>query len=1137
MTQIRKKEQTSKMNTKNLLITSGIIALSLLNVSNVQAETAEHLENTEIKEEVIHNTDETTSETPTTDNHPQTEAFGEESANKHDKYDAMIEELNTLLNDTQKEALEEIRLSEEGIISIFERALIAHDSEEFADASDLYTEVMNALPENSSEKPLKLLEVFNELAIEQIHLLDYEYEVDELNLDSEDATQEDSVEKDEQKSNSETEKELVPEDAKESNTKDAQEAIEEDKREANSESEENSESDVETSPRIATFNAPSSEKTVGDYYNQILNSKSVSEAWNLAQEFKEEFPGDAFLEEAVNHAAQINLDYGIKLHERGEYADAASYYERVASEELAADNLISTAQAYLSQASSDKELTTPAEYYEQIKKAKGISGAWNLVQEFKTNFPGDELLEEAVNYVAQLNLDYGMKLHDRGEYADAASYYERVTGEELAADNLVSTAQAYLSQASSDKDLTTPADYYEQIKSAKGISGAWNLVQEFKTNFPGDELLEEAVNYVAQLNLDYGMKLHDRGEYADAASYYERVTGEELATDSLVSTAQAYLSQASSDKDLTSPADYYDQIQNAKAVSGAWSLAQEFKANFPTNDLLEEAMDYAAQLHLNYAMKLHDQGELADAIPYYDRILKEDVVSDSLKATTQIYLDQANSDQDLTTPADYYEQIVEAKSVSGAWSLAEKFNRDFPQSALLPEALNHAAQLNLDYGMKLHGREEYADAAVYYDRVLSKDLVSDTLKSTAQVYLDQANAAQTLTTPKDYYEQVLSAKGVSGAWSLAQEFKANFPHDALLEEAINYAAEVNFQYATKLHDGKNYSQANEYYKRIMDEDLVNASTKDMAQTFSKLAEQGKTVPSANNYASQVTSAKSASGAWNLAQEALLIYPGHSGLIDALNKTANDNLTYGRKLHKQGSEDLAKPYYEKVSNDTRINAQIRHLADVFLQQTAANHQPVVYLDSGHGGSDSGASFYGANEKHLNQQVTNYLKSELESRGYSVILSRGSDVFVPLTDRAVEANNLDADVFVSIHHNSMGGSGTARGIETFFFHKVASGFGQEVNRNNFNWDDPRISESVNLADEIQANLIESTGLLNRGVKGNNFNVLRNTHIPAVLLELGFMDNASEAAIISSSSYQKTAASAIADGIDNYFSTINK
>src|SRR5699024_6353878 len=104
---------------------------------------------------------------------------------------------------------------------------------------------------------------------------------------------------------------------------------------------------------------------------------------------------------------------------------------------------------------------------------------------------------------------------------------------------------------------------------------------------------------------------------------------------------------------------------------------------------------------------------------------------------------------------------------------------------------------------------------------------------------------------------------------------------------------------------------------------------------------------------------------------------------------------------------------------------------FIGQTYKNHQPVVYIDSGHGGTDSGASFYGAYEKKLNLNVAKYLKSDLEKRGYTVIMSREKDTFVPLTDRALEANKLGADIFVSVHHNSMGGSGTGKGIETFLF----------------------------------------------------------------------------------------------------------
>src|SRR5699024_7801278 len=243
------------------------------------------------------------------------------------------------------------------------------------------------------------------------------------------------------------------------------------------------------------------------------------------------------------------------------------------------------------------------------------------------------------------------------------------------------------------------------------------------------------------------------------------------------------------------------------------------------------------------------------------------------------------------------------------------------------------------------------------------------------------------------------------------------------------------------------------YNRVTSEKIVDSSIQKMAKTFKNLAKQEKKILSANNYVSKIKSSKSVSESWNLAQEALLIYPGHSSLINALNETANDNLSYGRKIQKQGKSELARSYYEKVNNDPRIDSQIRHLAKVFIGQTYKNHQPVVYIDSGHGGTDSGASFYGAYEKKLNLNVAKYLKSDLEKRGYTVIMSREKDTFVPLTDRALEANKLGADIFVSVHHNSMGGSGTGKGIETFLFHKVVSGFGQETNRNNFKLNDPR------------------------------------------------------------------------------------
>src|SRR5699024_1505742 len=129
--------------------------------------------------------------------------------------------------------------------------------------------------------------------------------------------------------------------------------------------------------------------------------------------------------------------------------------------------------------------------------------------------------------------------------------------------------------------------------------------------------------------------------------------------------------------------------------------------------------------------------------------------------------------------------------------------------------------------------------------------------------------------------------------------------DSIINKAIEYEAEIKLQYDIKLHKNGEYLNAASYYNRVTSEKIVDSSIQKMAKTFKNLAKQEKKILSANNYVSKIKSSKSVSESWNLAQEALLIYPGHSSLINALNETANDNLSYGRKIQKQGKSELAR----------------------------------------------------------------------------------------------------------------------------------------------------------------------------------------------------------------------------------------
>ncbi|MBN2592051.1 MAG: N-acetylmuramoyl-L-alanine amidase [Sedimentisphaerales bacterium] len=173
---------------------------------------------------------------------------------------------------------------------------------------------------------------------------------------------------------------------------------------------------------------------------------------------------------------------------------------------------------------------------------------------------------------------------------------------------------------------------------------------------------------------------------------------------------------------------------------------------------------------------------------------------------------------------------------------------------------------------------------------------------------------------------------------------------------------------------------------------------------------------------------------------------------------------------------------------------------------------VVIDPGHGGKDPGAtSVLGYYEKDVNLAVALDVARLLDQRGLRVKMTRTDDYFVELEDRAAIANNLDADLFVSIHADSFPKS-SRRGY-TIYIAKSAS-------------------FSSRKAANVIARSMSGTGLNSFGVQTANYHVLTATRGPAVLVELGYLSNRQEAAMLRSSSFQDRLAQAVADGICVYF-----
>ena len=194
--------------------------------------------------------------------------------------------------------------------------------------------------------------------------------------------------------------------------------------------------------------------------------------------------------------------------------------------------------------------------------------------------------------------------------------------------------------------------------------------------------------------------------------------------------------------------------------------------------------------------------------------------------------------------------------------------------------------------------------------------------------------------------------------------------------------------------------------------------------------------------------------------------------------------------------------------------------------------IIFLDPGHGGKDPGAVYYNTNEKDLTMQVYQKLRKELQGLGYTVLSSRDSDVFVDfVTERSRIANNTDSDILISIHFNASGNpASNSAGIQTYSYEADPS-YPSRINKYWHNNPD-RISESNRLAADIHSSLLAETGAKDAGLLQSSFAVLRETDKPAVLLELGYIDNFNENQQIRSDAYQNRLVAGIVKGIQKYY-----
>ncbi|GAA8109495.1 N-acetylmuramoyl-L-alanine amidase [Helicobacter pylori] len=269
--------------------------------------------------------------------------------------------------------------------------------------------------------------------------------------------------------------------------------------------------------------------------------------------------------------------------------------------------------------------------------------------------------------------------------------------------------------------------------------------------------------------------------------------------------------------------------------------------------------------------------------------------------------------------------------------------------------------------------------------------------------------------------------------------------------------------------------------------------------------------------------------------------------------------HSKHAHSPLNERSAKKEIPKkeAENESKNQVFIAEKNDTFIKTKRKKHKKIV-LDAGHGGKDCGAmSMNLVCEKDIVLEVVKFLHKELKKRGYSVLLTRDKDIYIDLVARTELANKKSADLFISVHANSIPKRSTsnAHGIETYFLSTARSERARKVaeqeNKDDVNLMDyfskslflnslntQRLIVSNKLAIDVQYGMLQSIrknypDVVDGGVREGPFWVLAGALMPSILIEIGYNSHAIESKRIQSKPYQKILAKGIADGIDSFFS----
>src|SRR5699024_2096315 len=271
----------------------------------------------------------------------------------------------------------------------------------------------------------------------------------------------------------------------------------------------------------------------------------------------------------------------------------------------------------------------------------------------------------------------GVSHHKTKDFNNAIYYYNLLLNEpNLTSEDIIREAQFLKEQAENQSITITEDDLLQATIKAINATSAWSNDQKLKTIYPKSKKLTEAFGSASQRIYNMGINSHKSKQYNLAMTYYDLLINEPLISKSLRTEATVYYTQASKGEKIQSSVDIYNSVIKAPTASTAWNKAQQMKELFPYASELNSAFLSAGQRIYSMGISSHKSKDYNLAMTYYNMLINEPLISDSLQAEVTVYYRQASDKKVLKTAENLLSEVKNAPTASAAWDRALNFKKD-----------------------------------------------------------------------------------------------------------------------------------------------------------------------------------------------------------------------------------------------------------------------------------------------------------------------------------------------------------------------------------------------------------------------------------------------------------------------------